>query len=110
MSAEGTQAKRLPAEFIAFHARGARLEGFVSSATIGYFQLWPLTEIETLNNGYNVAEYAPDLLAFGSNGGADMLAFNQQEQILLVPFIGMETEYAILVANSWTDFERILSL
>ena len=39
-----------------------------------------------------------------------MLAFNQRGQILLVPFIGMETEYAILVANCWADFERILSL
>jgi hypothetical protein len=110
MSTEQPQARPLPADFIAYHARGAPLEGFVSSTTVGYFQLWPLAEIETLNKSYEVADYAPELLAFGSNGGGEMLAFNQQNQILMVPFIGMEMEDAILLANSWTDFERILTL
>ncbi len=109
MSIEKTRA-RLPPEFIAYHGRGAPLEGFVSSTIISYFQLWPLAEIETLNRDYEVADYAPELLAFGSNGGGEMLAFNRRNQILMIPFIGMEMEDAILVANSWTDFERILTL
>ena len=110
MSAEGTRARPIPAELIAYHVRGAPLEGFVSSTVVSFFQLWPLAEIETLNRSYEVANYAPELLASGSNGGGEMLAFNQQNQILMVPFIGMEMEDAILVANSWADFERILSL
>jgi len=110
MNAESTQSRPFPPEFVAYHHRGAPLEGFVSSTQIGYFKLWPLAEIETWNREYEVAEYAPELLAFGSNGAGEMLAFNRLNQVLMVPFIAMEMEDAILLAASWSDFERILGL
>jgi hypothetical protein len=39
-----------------------------------------------------------------------MPAFNRRNQILMVPFVGMEMEQAKFVASSWTDFERLLTL
>jgi hypothetical protein len=48
--------------------------GPVSSIALGWFQLWPLAEVESRNEQYHVAEFAPELLAFGSDGGGEMLA------------------------------------
>jgi hypothetical protein len=86
------------------------MEGPVRSIVLGWFQLWPLADVQSLNDQYEVAEYAPELVAFGSDGGGEMLAFDAKNQIVKVPFIGMEMEYARIVAATWTDFERILAL
>jgi hypothetical protein len=98
----------LPEEFLAYHARGARLQGPVSSIRLGWFQLWPLSDICALNDAYKVPEYAPELLGFGSDGGGEMLAFDAKYQIVQVPFIGMDTRHAQLIAPSWRAFETIL--
>ena len=45
------------------------VEGPVTQMGLGWFQLWPLADIYSLNDGYNVAEYAPELLGFGSDCG-----------------------------------------
>jgi hypothetical protein len=39
-----------------------------------------------------------------------MLAFDAKDQIVSVPFIGMEMQYAQIIAPTWRDFERILSI
>jgi len=62
------------------------------------------------NEQYHVAEFAPELRAFGSDGGGEMLAFDAKDQIVSVPFIGMEMQYAQIIAPTWRDFERILSI
>lgn len=99
----------LPEELVAYHARGGRTEGAVNAVSLRWFQLWPLEEIQSINEQYHVAEFAPGLLAFGSDGGGEMLALNAKGQIVLVPFVGMELRYATLIAASWRDFEHILS-
>src|SRR5215475_9806818 len=70
----------------------------------GWFQLWPPDEIAQLNEDYEVAEYAPGFLGFGSSGGGEMLAFDQSLRVFMLPFITMKPEEAILVALSWDDF------
>ena len=82
--------RALPEEFIAYHSRGARIEGAISALVIGWFQLWPLADIYNFNEKYQVAEYAPELFGFGSDGGGEMLAFNATDMVVMVPFIGME--------------------
>ena len=42
----------------------------------GWFQLWPPAEIERWNREYQVAEFAPEFLGFGSSGGGELLAFD----------------------------------
>jgi hypothetical protein len=101
--------KPLPDKFLAYHSSGGLTEGPANSDVLGWFQLWPVNELEYWNEQYRVGEYAPGLCGFGSNGGGCMLAFDAEGRILLVDFIGMELEYAQLVASSWDEFERIIS-
>lgn len=76
----------------------------------GWFQLWPAEEVEHWNEEYEVQEYIPGFYGFGSSGGGELLAFRREGAqiiIVMVPFIGMEAEYARRVAGS---FEEFLSL
>ena len=102
--------RALPDEFVAYHSRSSRLEGPVSSGVLRWFQLWPLPEIYLNNERYHVADFAPDLFGIGSDGGGEMLAFDAQNQLVMVPFVGMEMKYARLVAPSWKAFEHVISI
>ncbi len=70
----------------------------------GWFQLWPLSQIEALNRDYQVQAYAPGFLGFGSSGGGELFAFDNQGCIVMIPFIGMSLSEAITIAESWNDF------
>ena len=70
-----------------------------------YFDLWPESDIEQFNTEYEVPELAPDLVAFATNGGGELYAFNQAGQIFEIPCIGMEAQHASLLAESWSEFE-----
>jgi hypothetical protein len=67
-------------------------------------QLWPIEKIEEYNRGYQVQEYAPGFLCFGSNGGGELLAFDESGRVVCLDANGMEPEYAIPVADSWAKF------
>ena len=84
------------------------MEGPASSDILSWFQLWPADELDYWNEQYQVAKCAPGVVGFGSNGGGDMLAFDADGRVVLVPFIGMEIENSQLVAPSWLEFERII--
>jgi hypothetical protein len=71
--------------------------------------LWPFADVYRLNDEYHVTEFAPDLLGIGSDGGGEMLAFDRDDRVIKVPFIGMDTREAILIAPSWHHFERIIT-
>jgi hypothetical protein len=106
----GEPLTELPEGFVTYLDRGGRTEGPISSTPIGWFRLWPLAEVYYLNAEYQVSDYAPGLLGFGSDGGGEMLAFDAQNQVVLVPFIGMNLKEARLIAPSWEAFERMLAL
>ncbi len=79
-------------------------EGFVGEQ---YLILWRVEEIIGLNREYEVAEYAPGLILFGSNGGGEAFAFDirdKQIKIVVVPFIGMCIENVLFVAFDFNDF------
>jgi hypothetical protein len=96
----------VPDGLIAYHRGGGRLEGDLGEGIPGWFQLWSLGEIEEMNRGYEVQQNVPGYTGFGSNGGLEMLAFSPDGKVVAIPFIGMEAEEAILVADSWDAFER----
>ena len=93
----------LPAEYVKYCSGDGLLEGGLIVAP-GWFQLWPLGEIEDLNRDYQVQEYAPGFLGFGSSGGGELLAFDAEGSIVMIPFIGMAPNEAITIATSWSDF------
>ncbi|MCC7421083.1 MAG: hypothetical protein IT428_12445 [Planctomycetaceae bacterium] len=70
----------------------------------GWFQLWPLENIEQWNAEYEVPRYAPGFTGFGSSGGGEMLAFDSKGFIYMIPFIGMDSCDAIKIADSWQQF------
>jgi len=103
--------KALPDELVRYHQAGGVLEGDLGEGFPGWFQLWPLSEIEERNRGYEVDQQVPGYTGIGSNGGGEMIAVSPSGQVVVVPFIGMEPEAVVVVADSWDDFEsRIKSI
>lgn len=63
-------------------------------------------ELIRFNKEYEVSEYAPGILLFGSDGGGEGYGFNTNEPgwpVVRLPFIGMAPEYADEVANSFEN-------
>ena len=97
----------LPKEIIDYLNSGGKTEGFLTIDP-GYFQLWLEKDITQKNMEYQVKIYAPDFIGFGSNGAGGMLAFDKLGRIFSLPFIGMSNEEAILIADSWKEFEETI--
>ena len=60
-----------------------------------------------MNKAYEVAEYAPGLLLFGSDGGGEAFAFDTRsatKPIVSVPFVGMELTVTRRLASNFTEF------
>jgi hypothetical protein len=92
-----------PPEFIIYLRSDAPKFGDLPSFPV-YFQLWEEAELEQFNKEYEVPKYAPGFFGFGSDGGGEMFAFDQQGRIFALPFIGMEPKVATFVCESWTEF------
>jgi len=87
--------------FTAVHDGG---EGFIGDQ---YLVLWRKGELIEFNCDYQVADYAPGLLLFGSNGAGEAFAFDcrdSQMGIRVVPFIGMNLNDATFVSGTFDGF------
>ncbi|SRR6266498_3595793 len=102
--------KALPDSLVEYHREGRPLEADLGEGFPGWLQLWPLSEIEERNRGYDVDQQAPGYTGIGSNGGGEMIALSPSGQVVLVPFIDMEPKVAIVVADSWDAFESRIKL
>ena len=95
----------LPHDYIEFLRASNGGEGFLGQ---NYVMLWRVEELKPLDDSYEVAQYAPKLLLFGSNGGGEAYAFNMRVSpwaVVKVPFIGMgDAQSAILLACSFAEF------
>lgn len=95
--------RALPVDYVHFLTRHDGGEGFVGE---NYVILWKAEELVPFNREYEVDQYAPGILLFGSNGGGEGYGFDTKDSampIVRVPFIGMERRYATLVASSFTN-------
>ena len=93
----------LPPQYLDYFTGDGRREGALSVEP-GWFQLWPPGEVENWNRGYHVQEFAPGFLGFGSSGGGELLAFDADGRVFMIPMIGMSTDEARPVADSWREF------
>lgn len=93
----------LPAQYTDYFAGSGPKEGALAVEP-GWFQLWPPAEVEQMNRDYQVSDLAPGFLGFGSSGGGELLAFDSDGQVVMIPFIPMSPEHALPVANSWSEF------
>lgn len=71
-------------------------------------EFWPKDELDEYNRSYEVAEYAPDHFGFATSGGGEMFAFSPSRAIVVLPFIGMESDQAKEIAPSWQQFKQLL--
>jgi hypothetical protein len=95
----------LPAEYFRYLESGGVVEGFTEGMP-GYIALWPLDEIETNNKELEVEKYAPGFLGFGGDGGGELLAFDKEGNVYMLPMVGMEPRYAKRIASSWSEIEN----
>jgi hypothetical protein len=68
---------------------------------------WRIGELLEMNRAYEVADYAPGLFLFGSDGGGEAFAFDTRRganPIVSVPFVGMELKMARPIASNFTAF------
>lgn len=96
----------LPVEYIAYVRSGRRTNGFTDFGLGGYFDLEPLESIPKLNLDIELQRYAPGFIAFASDGGGEVLAFDAVGKVYSIPLIGMSPESATLVANSWNEYSN----
>ena len=100
---------KLPTEYVQFLEASDGGEGFLGEA---YLILWRIGELKEMNKAYQVAEYAPGLLLFGSDGGGEAFAFDLRSGksgIVSVPFVGMELSLARPLAENFDSFLEALS-
>ena len=97
------QPMTLPDEYVRYCTGDGPKEGGLS-VDPGWFQLWPLADSEQLNRDYRVVESVPRFVAFGTNGGGELLAFDPGGRVFMIPFVPMSAEDARPVAASWSEF------
>lgn len=84
----------------------------VSIGQNSYLVIWPINDLIELNNAYEVAEFAPGLILFGSDGGDTAFAFDSRVEglpIVEVPFIGMALEEIVKSGETLIEFLNNLS-
>ncbi|MCX6624633.1 MAG: SMI1/KNR4 family protein [Acidobacteria bacterium] len=90
-------------EFLRFTDGG---EGFIGPNS--YAMLWRIGDLLRFNREYQVHEYAPGLLLFGSSGGGEAFAFDQrsgvQKPVVSIPFVGMDLSDALPLAETFEGF------
>ena len=93
----------LPSDYVDFLRRHNGGEGFAGNNSVVLFKA---EELKPFNDAYEIGEYAPGLVLFGSNGGGEGYAFDTRDgsmSVVRVPFIGMELRYARPIGKSFTD-------
>ena len=83
------------------------IEGELSVDPLWYI-IWEPEKIEEYNKDYELAEYAPDYIAFGSSGGSELLVLNEVGQVFTLPAIGMEPQYADKIAESINELKQYM--
>jgi hypothetical protein len=90
-----------PADYLQFLREKGGGEGFVGSH---YLILWRPEELPTFNREYQFPEYAPSMIAFGTDGGGEAFAFDRRSSpfaVAMVPLIGMSDNEAVRVADGF---------
>jgi len=98
---------KFPIQYKEFMLRYNGAEGELGENN--YLVLWPLEEIVSLNEGYEVSKYTPDFIYFGSDGGGMAYAFDKRTtpiSYIELPFESIEDVNTI--SNSFNSFIRSL--
>jgi hypothetical protein len=97
----------IPSELQEYHTSGASLSCEIEVQPWSC-EFWPLTQVETFNQEYEVPRNAPGYLGFATSGGGEMYAFSPKGAIVCLAFIGMSPQEELPVASSWHEFKGML--
>jgi hypothetical protein len=100
----------LPYDLKHFIAEHGLFEGLTRNYSPGYVELWAIEDIPQENTAIEMDVYAPGFLAFAGNGGGEVLAFDANGAVYMIPLIGMGPEQATKIADSFTEFARTFEL
>lgn len=100
----------LPDDLKKFIAEHGLFEGFTSSDSPGYVEIWAIEDIPQENQAIEIDVYAPGFLAFAGNGSGEVLAFDAVGGVYMIPLIGMDTAEAIKIAESFAEFAETFEL
>jgi len=101
---------KFPCEYFELMKSANGVEGKIGENS--YIAIWQIENLIQYNEGYAVAEFAPGLLIFGSDGGDTAYAFDTRDNsmpIVAVPFIGMDIEEITFIGNTFIEFLEYLS-
>lgn len=74
-----------PADYLDFMALHNGAEGDMIES---WLQLWPIEQLLSINEGYAVAEYLPEIILIGSNGGGEAFGIRKRGGTFIqVPFL-----------------------
>jgi hypothetical protein len=94
----------VPTEYTDYLKSNGIFEGFTRDGTEpGYVALWPAEEILQNNTDVEMATYAPGYIAFAGDGGGELLAFDLAGAVFMLPMIGLASDNAIRIADSFQD-------
>ena len=93
---------KLPQDYIEYMKKNNGYTGIIND---DYYDIWRLEDIISRNSDYQVQEFFPNLIYFGSNGGDEAFAFDKSNNmsIVSIPFIGTEDD-KIVIADSFNNF------
>ena len=76
-----------------------------------YLILWEKSDIEELNDDYEVNEFLTNSILIGSDGGDIAYGINEEGKFFSVPFIGMDDDEVELMGNNFEEFiEKLFDL
>ena len=94
-----------PAQYKEFMLESNGCEGPIGENA--YLHIWPVEVIAQYNEDYEVNEYNPGLVYFGSSGGGMAFAFDNRTKempIVTLPFISIDLEEVELYGQSFSEF------
>lgn len=84
-------------------------EGFIGGT---YLLLWRVGELIERNARYRIAEFAPGLFIFGSDGGDEAFCFDHRSEapiVVSLPFVGMHVRVMKTIGSSFKEFLEVIS-
>ncbi|MBQ8967220.1 SMI1/KNR4 family protein [Ruminococcus sp.] len=96
----------LPEDYLAFMHEHNGGEGDVGGT---YLVLFPLEELQTVNDNYEVTKVLPDSVIIGCDGGGELYGVDEQGRYFNVPAI-MDKEDVSYLGNRFDEFfEKVKS-
>lgn len=82
-------------------------EGMVGDSN--YLLLWPKSDLEELNDAYEVQEFLSNIMLIGSDGGEIAYGIDITGRFVSVPFIGMADDQIRVIAEDFDGFVEYVS-